>query len=116
MEEAMVKLCFNEASQIYQQCKEKINERASFIAKETGMNENSARDYMQDFFIMLTGGRLKRAMAENDARYYFDQMHAVYGENALHNAISSLEKYLNYDNQKHPSLQKLVDEFKKTNL
>lgn len=116
MEDAMVKSCFNEASQLYQQCKEKINERAKLIAEETGMNENSARDYMQDFFLMLTGERLKRAMAENDVRYYFSQMHTVYGENGLQNAISSLEKYLSYDNQKHPSLQKLIDEFKKTNL
>lgn len=108
----MVKACFNEAQSLFNQCKENINEVAKSITKDTGMNVGSAKDYLHDFFLMLTGERLKRAMAEDDARYYFMRMHTDYGENALRNALSSMQQYLDYDKQNHPELQNLVNEFK----
>lgn len=107
----MTKACFNEAQSLYEQCREKISEKAKLIARETGMNEGSAKGYMRDFFLMLTGEKLGWAMAEEDARYFFMRMHTDYGENGLKNAISSLQKYLDYDKQNHPGLQKLIDEF-----
>lgn len=111
MTEEMTSACYEKAKSIYP-VKARITETARFIAEETGMNEGSAKYYVESFFCMRTGKRLKTAMAAEDVRYYFIHIYSDYGNEALANAVKSLQDYLAYDTQNHPGLQNIVNEFK----
>ena len=108
--EEMTRVCYETAKAIHDN-KSGIKSNAKSISKFTGMNSVSARDYLQGFFCMMSGEKMKRAMAEKDIRYYFTRICSEYGREALQHAVNSLQGYLDNDNQKHPSLQKVIDEF-----
>ena len=106
----MTEACYQIARNIYPD-KEKIKDAAKSITEQTGMNCGSAKGYIKDFFLMMEGGKLTWAMAEKDARHYFEHIYADYGSAGLKKAINSLQLYLLYDKQSHPSLQKSINEF-----
>lgn len=106
----MRRLCYEYAKTIFPD-KGKINEASETIQLQTGMNLDSARYYIQNFFSMLKSERMSYAMSESDTKYYFIQINKDFGIERLIDALFSLQRYLNFDPQNHPSLQALVDVF-----
>ncbi len=108
--EEMTMACYEAAKEIYSD-RSAISEKAESVALSTGMNAGSAKDYIRVFFFMISGERMKRAMAEKDVRYYFTRIYSDYGMEGLQNTVNSLQEYLDYDRQNHSGLQKTEDEF-----
>ncbi len=108
--ERMTEACYETAKSIFP-IKDKITESAKTVEKETGMNLNSVKDYIRNFFSMINGEKVEFAMSKADAHYYFEHIYNDFGIEKLINAIFSFQRYLNCDNQNHPGLQELVNSF-----
>lgn len=114
MTEEMRKACYAYAKEIYPNRKE-ISKKAKEISEKTQMNLGSAKDYINDFFYMRKGEPIHRCMAEDDARYYFENIYKDFGKEALKMATDSVNKYIENDKKNHkknhPGLEALIKEF-----
>lgn len=107
----MAESCYKTAKSIFPD-KEKIEKSAEKISKQTKMNKNSVKDYLKVFFNMMNAEKLQHDISERDTRYYLENIQKDFGNEKLQNALYSLQEYLNNENQNHPGLQKIHDEFK----
>lgn len=106
----MCSLCYKTAKVIFPN-ESKIKESASQISKDTTMNVGSAEDYLKVFFKMMNGEKLQHDISERDTCYYFEHIQQDFGSEKLKNALNSLQLYLLDEKQKHPGLQKIINEF-----
>ncbi|MCM1320857.1 MAG: hypothetical protein NC041_01615 [Bacteroides sp.] len=111
MDESQTSACYTLAKNIYPDLTQ-ITSAANFIAELTEMNKGSARVYINNFFNMRNGEKLKRCMAKEDAIYYFKRLYEDFGLDGLKKGLDSFQKYLDDDKQNHPGLQAVIDEFK----
>lgn len=107
-----IEACYEAAKSIYPNTA-RIAEEAEKVHASTGMNESSAKCYIENFFRMREGKNLGRCVSEKAARYYFEHIYDEVGAEALRSALDSLQGYLSTGNQNRPGLQKLVNQFRR---
>lgn len=88
------------------------------IARESGMNEGSAQDYITDFLAMMEGKEYQRVMSNVGTAYYLENIRKDFGEDAFKKAIEATEKHIKYYNQlgygQLKQKEKLVNRYKES--
>lgn len=56
--------------------------------------------------------KISRCMSEKGARYYLENIKSDFSNEAVKNAVQTVELYINDDSNEHPGLQKILNEFK----
>jgi 5-methylcytosine-specific restriction protein A len=87
---------------------------AKELHKEQGMNLASARDYIKNFSQLMHGSIFHRTMNVFATDYYFTNIFNDYGANHLAQAISAVQKHINYyENLRPVKLNKLREVIKR---
>lgn len=66
------------------------------IARESGMNEGSAQDFITIFLAMMEGQVYKRAFNNDTNRFLFESIRKDYGETYFRKALSAAKKHTQY--------------------
>lgn len=92
-----------------------LTEAKEEIHRITGMNKNSAADYVNNFRYMVDGERYVRLMSLYATTYFVEQIRADYGEAAFLSALESNRKHVAYYNAlaygKRNCIEKMIREF-----
>ncbi|WP_196894029.1 HNH endonuclease [Aureivirga marina] len=88
------------------------------ILVELGMNKDTAGFQIQNFIHFIHGEQFTRTQNEFTTKYFLDKIYDDFGINSLKNAISALEKHIDYyenlpKGSKLPGKRKILDYYKK---
>ncbi len=90
----MIDICYSYGKRVANG--ENIQELASDIAKETGMNRNSAVMYLYAVQGMLDGVVYKRSINATAMKRYFDIICSEYGSQGLKKALKATRLHIEY--------------------
>ena len=92
--EEMIRVCYQGGKQL----REGANaaELADAIAKETGMNRNSAIMYLYAVDALLAGTVFKRAISRKALKEYYDLILGEYGTTGLRQALEATRLHIKY--------------------
>lgn len=90
-----------------------VNEAKEEIYRITGMNPNSACDYVNNFRYMVDGERYVRVMSLYATKYFVERIRADYGETAFLSALESNRKHIAYykPHGKRNCIEKMIQVF-----
>lgn len=90
-----IEASYNVASRVFDQ-KMTIEAGANMLQDAHGLNINSARDFINDYRLMLLGKVFHRAMSAPAIDYYLSRILAERGAVLLEAAVLSVEKHIKY--------------------
>ena len=73
-----------------------VSRAQDILVKDTGMNPGSAKCYLQTFQKIMDGECYKITINGPATEYFFEMIHADFGQQALIKALSSVEKHIEY--------------------
>ncbi len=73
-----------------------LTDGSAYLHEAHQLNIASARDYMYDFKCMMDGQVFHRAMSADAVDYFFNQIAAEFGLDALKNAVKATELHIIY--------------------
>ncbi|MBE7025508.1 MAG: hypothetical protein E7408_05580 [Ruminococcaceae bacterium] len=94
MTDEMIAVCYQYGKKVFEG--EDAQELAALIAKETGMNRNSAFMYIYVVNSMLSGEIYKRAISKRALEIYFEKISKEYGSIGLRKAIRATRLHIDY--------------------
>ena len=110
----MTEICYNYAKIAYEQRNIDINDLASKVSKDTGMNENTAKMNIGSIKAMLEGVEFNRILSSQSLRMCLEFIYRDYGVVGHKKALSATRghiRYLNSINQPASNLVEVCDEF-----
>jgi 5-methylcytosine-specific restriction protein A len=90
-----IEASYNVASQVFEH-KLAMEAGANSLQNIYGLNVNSARDFINDYRLMLQGKVFRRAMSAPAIDYFLTKIAADCGLSALGEAIKSVHKHIKY--------------------
>jgi 5-methylcytosine-specific restriction protein A len=102
LEEDTAKITVEMVKQTYIMSKKLYNneiDRYNAIKKihdQSGMNENAAGIYINNFRCLMNGQVYKRIMKIDDTRYFLTQISKDYGENIFKKALYAVKQHIKY--------------------
>lgn len=112
----MLKLCYSYGKKAYEENYGNLWALANKVARESGMNHNSAFMYIYVVKCMLEGVVYKRAINAKATRMYFNNIYADYGKEGFKKALAAARAHLSYRRSlNHPvdSLEDVCNEYEK---
>ncbi len=94
MTDEMIEICYKCGKMVFQG--ENAQELADDVAKETGMNRNSAFMYIYVVSSLLSGEVFKRAISKKALEIYFKKIFQDYGSEGLKKAIKATRLHIDY--------------------
>lgn len=74
----------------------KFGDAVDVLVQECGMNQASARDYVNNFKLFMAGRVYHRTLSAYATRYYLDSILRDFGENALEKALEAVSQHVDY--------------------
>jgi len=95
---------------------EKISseQAANNLVAKHGWNENSAYGYIHTFLCMMNGNEYQRTINIYATEYYLRNIYSDFGKSLFNNAISAVQKHLDYYEGKGKSSQPKIQTLLKT--
>ncbi len=103
-----VKKCYEFAKKVEKGILDK-NGAGRIIHDDYGMDEGSARMYIDNYLRLRTGTIFGVTMKKDDLRYFVSQLYTDFGKDGLNKALNSLRLFL--VKKKHTPTKKVYDEF-----
>ena len=94
MNDAKIMACYQGGKQLHEGAN--AAELADAIAKETGMNRNSAIMYLYAVDALMSGTVFKRAISRKALKEYYDLILGEYGTNGLRQALEATRLHIEY--------------------
>jgi predicted HNH restriction endonuclease len=115
----LVPLAYDLSIQVYKN-EIKLSEAVRELSAKNQMNENSARDYINNFKYLLEGRQFTRTLNQYSMNYFLNRIYEDFGKEGINNAIQALEKHVDYyegkQNAKMRGMRKLIQEFSELSL
>ena len=114
MTDEMIDLCYQYGKKAYETKNNAPFDLADCVAKETGMNRNSAVMYISAVKSMLEGNVYKRAINARATRKYFTLIQKEFGRAGLARALKATNQHITYRKSfNHPvdSIEAICNEF-----
>jgi len=103
----MVRKSYIIAKNVYNK-KITLTEGTDILVKQSNMNDNSAKDLINNFRNLITGQKYTRTMSENATRYYLQNIYNDFGYNLLKNALHAVDSHIfYYENLRDVRLNKI---------
>lgn len=114
MTDEMIELCYQYGKRAFETKNNAPFDLADCVAKETGMNRNSAVMYISAVKSMLEGSVYKRAINARATRRYFTMIQKEFGKAGLARALKATNQHIAYRKGfNHPvdSIEAICNEF-----
>ena len=114
MTDEMIDVCYQYGKRAYETKNNAPFDLADCVAKETGMNRNSAVMYISAVKSMLEGSVYKRAINARATRRYFSLIQKEFGKAGLARALKATNQHIAYRKSfNHPvdSIEAICNEF-----
>jgi len=73
-----------------------LTEGADILVKQSKINDNSAKDFINNFRNLITGQKYTRTMSVNATRYYLQNIYNDFGSNSLKKALQAVDSHISY--------------------
>jgi 5-methylcytosine-specific restriction enzyme A len=85
------------------------SEGAAALARDFGLNQTSARDYIRDYKSLMKGRVFKRSMSAEAMDHFIEQIRIERGSHSLFQALAALRLHLEY--RPNALMQKVLGHF-----
>lgn len=83
------------ASQVYK-AQLSPNKGVTMLSRDFGLNETSAKIFIDDYKYLITGHIFKRTLSSFAMSYFVESIWTEYGSDGLANAVKSLRSHIDY--------------------
>lgn len=92
---AQIAAAYSVAASVYDEA-QKPEDGTQLLSKTHGLNENTARDFIMQFRMLMNGKEFKRAMSAEALEYFLTRIRADRGERSLEHAIAAARQHITY--------------------
>lgn len=93
--EQQVEAAYQIASQVFR-AQLSSNSGVTLLSRDFGLNETSAKIFIDDYKHLMTGNVFKRTLSAYAMNYFIENIGADHGRQALANAVKSLRSHITY--------------------